>query len=295
MRTGVTGRLDRLELLVLAEDSVDYESPCLGQHGLSVLLRARSGAGERSFLFDVGQRPDALLGNCGLLGVDPRSIDGIVLSHCHYDHTGGLAEILRAIGRRGLPVVAHPSIFRPNLVAGSMRSVGMRPEDSRKRLVEAGAELLLSAGPVELMPGLRTTGEIRRRNDFEGPGSALLTAGEGGLEPDAMRDDISLVARVGSMPPIVLTGCAHAGIANILGQVAEAEGGRAFENVLGGFHLVEAPEERIRRTVEALAAFDLRALAAGHCTGFRAQAALYAAFGSRFVPLRTGTRIAYEA
>ncbi len=273
-----------------------YEAPYLGQHGISLLVRAHGGGFTRNILMDVGQNPGALLGNFPLMGVDPREIDGVVITHCHYDHTQGLAEVLRAIGRSDLPVVAHPGLFRLNFISAPyLRHVGVMKGDSQDRLREAGAQLYLCSDPLRLMPGLFTTGEIRRQTDFEEVGIALATLEEGRLRKDEMRDDISLVARVKGKPPVVMTGCGHAGIVNILKHVSEMCGSRAFENVLGGFHLVEAPEERIRKTCESLKGFDIKAIMPGHCTGFRAQAALYTAFGKAFTPLQTGMRIRLTA
>jgi len=105
------GRLDELEIIVMAEDSVMYESSCLGQHGISLLARVKGGGASKTVLMDVGQNPDALLHNFKVLGVDPSELDAIVVTHCHYDHTRGLAQIVAATGKKNLPVVAHPSVF----------------------------------------------------------------------------------------------------------------------------------------------------------------------------------------
>lgn len=291
------GELDELEVLVMCEDSVMYESSFLGQHGISLLVRARSGGFARSFLMDVGQNPKALLANFPLMGADLKEIDGIVVTHCHYDHTQGLAEVVRAIGKSDLPVIAHPSIFRLNFItAPYLRNVGVLRGDAAERLYEAGAELYLCADPLRLMPGLFTTGQVRRRTDFEEVGiSSLATLESGRVMKDEMQDDVSLVARVRGKSPVVLTGCSHAGIVNILKQVSEMCAVNGFENVIGGLHLVEAPDDRIRKTCEALKGFAFNALTAGHCTGFRAQAALHAAFGTKFSPLQTGMRFRVQA
>ena len=81
------GELDEIEIIVACEDSVLYESPCLGQHGISLVIRARKGQFSRTVLMDVGQNSNALLENLRLLEVDPKEIDTVVLTHCHYDHT----------------------------------------------------------------------------------------------------------------------------------------------------------------------------------------------------------------
>lgn len=293
----IRGRLEELEIVVMAEDSVMYESPYLGQHGISLLIRASAGGATRNVLMDVGQNPTGLLYNFERMGVEPSCIDAIVVTHCHYDHTQGLSEIVAAIGKKGLPVIAHPSLFRLNFVTDPfLRHVGVMPGDSEARLREAGAEPYLTVDPVELMPGLFTTGEVPRLTGYEDPGiGGLSTIEDGRVVPDAMLDDLSIVARVRGRAPLVMTGCSHAGIVNIVERASSMCGTREFDNVIGGFHLVEAGDERIRKTVEGLAEFSLRAITPGHCTGFRAQAAMYSAFGDAFAPLRTGLRIKVAA
>jgi 7,8-dihydropterin-6-yl-methyl-4-(beta-D-ribofuranosyl)aminobenzene 5'-phosphate synthase len=291
------GQLDELEIIVMAEDSVMYESPYLGQHGIALLARATGGGVTRHVLMDVGQNPTGLLYNFRTMGIDPSCIDAIVITHCHYDHTQGLAEIVAATGKKDLPVIAHPAMFRLNFItAPFLRHVGVMSGDAEDKLRAAGAELYLTTDPLELMPGLFTTGEVRRQTDYEEVGiGGLATIEDGRVKRDGMPDDLSIVARVRGHAPLIMTGCSHAGIVNIVKQVSSMCGTREFENVLGGFHLIEASEDRIKKTVAGLSEFKMKALMPGHCTGFRAQAAMYAAFGKAFTNLQTGMRIKVSA
>jgi 7,8-dihydropterin-6-yl-methyl-4-(beta-D-ribofuranosyl)aminobenzene 5'-phosphate synthase len=93
-------QLDSLKITVLAEDSVLYESPYLGQHGVSFLLEGASGKERKNILVDVGQNSEALLHNMKIMGISPSIIDAVVLTHCHYDHTQGIANMLRQIGKK---------------------------------------------------------------------------------------------------------------------------------------------------------------------------------------------------
>jgi len=280
--------LDKLTVTVLAEDSVPYESPLLGQHGVSFWLEAERNGITKRVLVDVGQNPEALLFNVGKLGIPLREADAVVLTHCHYDHTQGLTRILEAIGRKNVPVIAHPALFRLNFVTEPFfQHVGVMEGDRAEDLRAAGAELVLVSGPLQLMPGLSTTGEVPRVTDFEEVGIALSTLDENGrVVPDSMPDDLSLAARIEGKGLALVTGCSHAGIINILRHVLTP--GEKLEAVIGGLHLVEAPAERIEKTVEALAGYSPSLVAAGHCTGFRAQAALYRVLGKRFTPLGSG-------
>ena len=155
------GALDDLKITVLAEDSVLYESAYLGQHGVSFLLEGVSQGGVKRILIDVGQNSDALLSNMRIMGVSPAIIDAIVLTHCHYDHTQGIARVLGEIGKENVPVIAHPSIFRLHFGTQPYpRQVGIMPGDSKEEIEKAGGALSLTKDPFVIMPGIMTTGEV---------------------------------------------------------------------------------------------------------------------------------------
>ena len=285
------GELDNLKITVLAEDSVLYESPYLGQHGLSFLLEGRRGENTRRVLVDVGQNSPALLSNMRMMNISPLAIDAIVLTHCHYDHTQGIVAMLKEIGKRDIPVIAHPDIFRTHFVTQpSLRHVGVVQSDSREEIEKAGGRLFLTKDNVEIMPGIMTTGEVKRQTEFEEVGMELKTIENGRVADDQMLDDVSVIASVERKGLVIITGCSHAGIVNIVKQAVELTGCDQIEGVVGGLHLVDAPDSRIKRTVEELSKLNPKWICAGHCTGFRAQVELYLALGERFSPLHTGMR-----
>jgi len=281
--------LDKLAITVIAEDSVLYESPYLGQHGISLLLQAEKGGVIQNVLVDVGQNPAALLENMEKMQIPPASIDTIVLTHCHYDHTQGLAEVLREIGKKGLPVIAHPDIFRLNFVnEPSLRHVGVMSGDGKEDIEEAGGLLYLTKDSMRIMPGLITTGEVARVTGFEEVGMSLLTIENGHYREDEMLDDISVIAHIEDKGIVIVTGCSHAGIVNICLQSMTLTGAKKIHGIIGGFHLVEASDSRITETSQALKKLDPDWIYPGHCTGFKAQAELYRIFKERFSPLQTG-------
>jgi len=283
------GGLNSLKITVLAEDSVLYESHYLGQHGVSFLLEGVKGSDVMRILVDVGQNSQALLNNMKLMNISPAIIDAVVLTHCHYDHTQGVASMLREIGRKDIHVIAHRDIFRLNFITEPYpRHVGIMPGDSREEIEKAGGSLLLTRDPVKLMSGITTTGEVKRQTDFEEVGIALKTIQNGEVVDDQMLDDISVVANVNGKGLVIVTGCSHAGIVNIARHAVELTGCDKIEGILGGLHLVDAPDDRIRRTGEELSKLNPEWICAGHCTGFKAQVELYLAFRERFSPLQTG-------
>jgi 7,8-dihydropterin-6-yl-methyl-4-(beta-D-ribofuranosyl)aminobenzene 5'-phosphate synthase len=282
--------LDGLRLTVLAEDSVLYESPYLGQHGVSFFLEGKVAGRTGRILVDVGQNSQALFNNMRIMGVSAQAIDAIVLTHCHYDHTRGVVDMLRGIGKKDIPVIVHPSVFRANFVDdGCFRHVGIAPEDSKEKMEKAGGRLFLTDEPFVLMAGIITTGEVKRQTDFEfDRESGLKTIENGLVKDDAMLDDTSVVANVKGKGLVIVTGCSHAGIVNIAKHAMELTGCEKIEGIIGGLHLIEASDARINRTVEELAKLNISWICAGHCTGFKAQVELYLAFKEKFSPLHTG-------
>jgi 7,8-dihydropterin-6-yl-methyl-4-(beta-D-ribofuranosyl)aminobenzene 5'-phosphate synthase len=281
--------LSSLKITVCAEDSVAYESPYLGQHGVSFLLTAQGDGIERNVLVDVAQNPDALLENMKKLGIAASCIDAIVLTHCHYDHTQGLGRILKEIGKKDFPVIAHPDIFRLNFITDPyLRHVGVMEGDRREDIEAAGGLLFLTTDPLELMPGLITTGEVARVTDFEEVGIAIYTIAASKVQGDLMVDDISLVAQVKGKGLVIITGCSHAGIVNIVQQAVAITETEKVHGIMGGFHLIDASVDRIQKTAQALKDLNPDWVYAGHCTGFRAQVELFQILKDRFSPLHTG-------
>ena len=288
-------RLKRLKITVIAEDSVGYDTPYLGQHGISFLLTAEREGVVRNILVDVAQDSAALIENINRMQIAISCIDAVVLTHCHYDHTRGIAKILREIGGKDIPVIAHPDIFRTNFISDPyLRSIGIMDGDRREDIESSGGILYLAGNALEIMPGLISTGEVERITDFEEVGMSLFTIENGQVKGDLMKDDISVVANVRGKGLVIVTGCSHAGIVNIIQQSIKLTGTKKIHGIIGGFHLIEASEERIQKTALALKKFNPDWVYAGHCTGFRAQVELYNIFKEQFSPLHTGMIIEVE-
>jgi len=269
-----------LRVYVLVEDYSGYESPFLAQHGVSFLIEADG----KRILFDAGQSAEPILHNVKLLGIGPDSIDYVFLSHCHYDHTGGLLGILKAIGRR-VPLIAHPSIFRRHFIMKPyLREVGL---PFGREEVEELAELYLTADPLPITKNVLSTGEIAEKEDFERTELEVYTIENGKVVRDELRDDMSLVAKTPE-GLVVVSGCSHAGIVSIVKHAIRLTGEESVKAVIGGFHLIEAGEERIRKTVEEFQRLGVEEVYTGHCTGLRAEAEFLKAYGERFHKLHAG-------
>lgn len=257
----------------VTNNAVKQGSKFWGEHGLSFRIKI----GDTCMLFDTGQSETVLLHNYSLLGACPRSLAALVLSHAHYDHTGGLQSVLTQ--KPDIPLYAHPDIFRPrfSLRDGEYYSIGMAlSQNDVSRL----ADLHLSAEPVEVLPDIWTTGEISVRAEKEGRSTHHFIAVDSGWQADPYRDDMSLVVE-GGEGITVICGCCHAGLLNTLAHVA-----RQFQKpiirILGGTHLLNATDDELRHIIAVLRdEYGSPALYLNHCTGDAAFVALSNAFGEK--------------
>ena len=268
------------KITVLVENTAGGRG-LLGEHGLSFWIEL----GGRHVLFDTGQG-NVLLNNARRLGIRFDQVDAIALSHGHYDHTGGLGDVLR--NTRETSVYAHPAAFEAKYARnpdGSARGIGMPNLD--EEMVRDMAELVLVNGPSDVCAGLRLTGPVPRITDFEDTGGAFFKD-QACMEPDQLIDDQAafIETEAGTM---VILGCAHAGIINTLRHVQTLTHGHSIHTVIGGMHLLNAGPERMDETVAELRRLDLQRLLPCHCTGMAAVARLWREFPGRCAACPVGT------
>lgn len=258
----------------------------LGEHGLAYWIEA---AGRR-VLFDTGQGGTLAL-NAQRLGVSLGQLDALVLSHGHYDHTGGIADALR--GDRAAPIYAHPAAFAPKfarLENGSSREIGMPPA-AQEAIRERGDRLVYTEQPTAVVDGLVATGPVPRTSGFEDTGGPFFLD-RACQAPDPLVDDQALFFQAAE-GTVVLLGCAHSGVINTLRHVRTLTGDRPLWTVIGGMHLGGASTERLERTVEELRRLEVRFLAPAHCTGMPATVALWSAFPGRCLACHAGARFEF--
>ena len=264
----------------------------VAEHGFSVLVTVTRAGREHRFLFDAGTSPDGVTENMRRLDIDPGSIEAIVCSHGHFDHTTGIDGLIRAVGRANLPVLIHPHFWRRRRVVLPGYEPIELPSTSRRALDEAGFDVIEEQQPSFLFDrSVLITGEVPRTTGYE-PGFPPQQAWIGGdWEPDPLvLDDQALIVNVTGRGLVVITGCGHAGVINIARYAQRLTGGQPLYALLGGFHL-NGPlfEPLIPRVLDELAAMNPGVLVPAHCTGWRAQHAMAARLPHAFVPNTVGT------
>ena len=253
-------------------------------HGLSMLVEA----GGLRVLFDTGP-DDSLVANAAALDVSLYPLDAIVISHGHWDHTGGLAAALHVAGPT--KVIAHPGVFDRTFsgpAPGELRYIGMPL--TQEEFEQLGARFEFSELPVALGDGLLTTGRVPPLH-LEGQQRAGLWRNKAGApHPDDFRDDTSLVVRLAECTAI-LTGCAHAGLTNILCKSQTIVPDRPPRVLIGGLHLGWAGDDEVTRTAREVAELGVAILMPCHCTGEHAVHVLLEHFPGKVTPIGTGTVI----
>ena len=272
----------KVRITTLSENSAGNNA--VAEWGLGMLVEADG----KKILFDTGAGTAAML-NVNGWNLDITDIDAIVLSHGHYDHTGGLYEVLKRTGPKD--IYAHPDIWASKY--GSMdgtppRFIGI--PHRREALEALGAAFHLSREPQKLSDAITTTGEVPMQTDYEHIEAYLKAREDGELKPDPFNDDLSLVIDT-DFGLVVVLGCAHRGIINNLKQAQKVTGKEHIYAAIGGTHLLHASQERLEQTGVALLEMGVEYLGVSHCTGFGAAAYLATLFGDRFFQNNAGTRL----
>ena len=272
----------KLRVTTLSENTASAPD-FLAEWGLSIHIESDG----KNILFDSGQSISAGF-NADILGVDLAGVDKIVLSHGHYDHTGGLEVILRKM-RKEVEVIAHPDIWQ----AKYRRKEGQKEKYNgipfqRSLLESLGARFTLTEKPLKITDNILTSGEIPMVTDFEQIPSTLCVRIDDELIPDRLMDDQALIATT-PLGLAVILGCGHHGLVNTLYHAQNITGIKKIHTVLGGCHLHTASEEQILLTINALRELGVERIGVSHCTGMPAVMLMAQEFGDNFFYNNAGT------
>jgi 7,8-dihydropterin-6-yl-methyl-4-(beta-D-ribofuranosyl)aminobenzene 5'-phosphate synthase len=272
-----------IRITTLSENTANYGY--LAEWGLSILVEVDG----LKVLMDTGQSFSAIH-NAQLMGIDLTTINRIVLSHGHADHTGGLRELLRVRGE--VEIVAHPDIWASKYTRrdGQAQEQFIGIPFTREELENLGAQFKLTKEPVYISSNVITTGEIPMVTSYEKIENNLFIKESGVLRQDPMADDQALIIKA-DFGLVIISGCAHHGIINTIRHAQKLTGNNCVYAVIGGTHLFRASEERIENTISELRQIGVKKLGVSHCTGFHASVRLAQKFGDIFFLNNAGKSI----
>jgi 7,8-dihydropterin-6-yl-methyl-4-(beta-D-ribofuranosyl)aminobenzene 5'-phosphate synthase len=259
------------------------------EHGFSALIEVDDDTGRRRVLFDAGMTPDGLIGNLDRLAIEPDTFEAIVFSHGHFDHVMGLDGLAKRLGRRNMPVLLHPDFWTRRRLTGPAGAFDF-PTPSRSAIEGAGFTVVEDRSPSFLLDGmLLVTGEVERTTEFETGMPGHQAWRDDRWVPDPMvHDDQAVILHVRDKGLVVLTGCGHSGVVNILRHARNLTGIEHVYALLGGFHLRTGPI--VAQTVAALAEQSPEVVVPAHCTSWSAVQALAAAMPAAFRPNAVGSQ-----
>jgi 7,8-dihydropterin-6-yl-methyl-4-(beta-D-ribofuranosyl)aminobenzene 5'-phosphate synthase len=275
-----------VRLSTLAENSASWLG-LLAEWGLSILVEMD----DITILVDTGLSMVAAH-NARIMGVNIKSIDKILFSHGHQDHTGGLVDLLKLddMSERPVEVIAHPDVWAPKFWKSGngshYRYVGI--PFARKLAESLGTSFHLTPEPVWINDRIVTSGEIPMLTDYEEIDANAYVESDDGFVADPLKDDQSLFVK-SDKGLIIVSGCAHRGIVNTIHRAQDLTGCNDVYAIVGGIHLFGASERRVRLTLEEFKRLDVQRIGVSHCTGPRASAFLAQELGDRFFFNQAGT------
>lgn len=268
------------------------------EHGLSYHVETEVGGTSSSLLFDYGMDPMGMSHNVAVLGIDVGKISAMALSHGHFDHWGGLIGFLKQYRNsipKGIPLYVGEETFSRRF---AVRPSDKEPQDigalDRKEIEKLGfVEIREKREPVEIIPGCYITGRVPRVTDYEvGNPNLLIQRGER-LEQDFFEGELAMFFAVRGRGLVILSGCAHIGIVNIVKHALSLTGVSTIHAIIGGFHLVNAQTSLIDRYIEDIKGFQPDYIVPTHCTGFETVVRFAREMPDQFILNTAGTKYTF--
>ncbi|MGV8058758.1 MAG: MBL fold metallo-hydrolase [Smithellaceae bacterium] len=312
----VLNAVDKVEILTLQDNYIDLtaadgnaiisraaplkdgeiRASILAEHGFSALVKTTKAGKTHTLLFDFGFSETGAAQNAATMGIDMTEVEAVALSHGHSDHTGGMEKLTAMIGKRDIPFVVHPSVFKSPRYLKYGEEIKIHfPQLTREMVKQAGLSVVESATPCPLFNNkVLVLGEIPRRTDFE-KGFPIAYCQTNGKEVwDAIEDDTSIVINLKDKGLVIISGCAHAGIVNTVRYAMEITGVEKVHALMGGFHL-GGPlfEPIINRTTQEIQKIHPSYVIPAHCTGRKAIMAMEKAMPDQFILNMSGTKLTF--
>ena len=266
----------------------------VAEHGFSVLIRAKKENKSAIVLFDTGVSKKGILHNLDTLEINPSYIQAIILSHGHPDHAMGLSGIIDRLGSRKLPLILHPDAYLERKLILPDGSEVRLPPPRIGDLRRENIEVIEQPGPSMIVDDMvLVSGEVSRTTSFEKGFPIHYAHRDGGWVHDPLIvDDQCAVLNVRNKGLVIVTGCGHSGIINIIKHAQNLTGVNKIYAVIGGFHLSgKIFEPIIPDTVSALKEIAPDFIVPGHCTGWIAQHKIAREMPDAFIPNSVGTTL----
>jgi 7,8-dihydropterin-6-yl-methyl-4-(beta-D-ribofuranosyl)aminobenzene 5'-phosphate synthase len=305
--------IERVEVTCLVDNNVDillpntkvayrpsldenwFVHPLMAEHGFCAAIKLEVNGTEHRLLFDSGLDPLAASHNAEVLGLDLSSCELVISSHGHIDHAGGLVNIRKKINEQNqkkLPLVLHEDAFRNRLVKFQDGRTISLPAPNRADLIAAGYNLVeKQSQSLWIKDSILVTGEIPRTNDFEKGFPDHYSEIDGKMENDPLiKDDQAIVLNIKERGIVIITGCAHAGIINIIKYAKQLSGEDRICAVIGGMHLTGGVfDALIPRTIDELQQLKPKFIVPCHCSGLKATTEIAKNMPNAFMQNSVGT------
>lgn len=303
--------LENAEVTCLADNNVDillpnnqiayrpslgenwFSRPLMAEHGFSVTLKLKINGAEHRLLFDSGLTPFIATHNAEVLGLDLSFCELVISSHGHIDHAGGLLNIRKKMqANQNIPLLLHEHAFRKRLVKFRDGRVLSLPPPNRSDLVRACYDIVeKKSHSLWIKDCVLVTGEIPRTNDFEKGFPNHYSEVDGMMENDPLiKDDQAIILNIRDKGLVIITGCGHSGVINVLNYATELTGEDRIYAVIGGLHLTGGIfEPIIPRTIDELEKLNPRFLIPCHCSGLKAVSEIARNMPDAFIQNSVGT------
>ena len=273
-----------LKITTLVENSLGENLALQAAHGLSFLIEKN----EKKYLFDVAQH-DLAIKNARELGIDLSQLDKVIISHNHYDHGGGLKNLINTFGPQ--EIIVHKQFFKEKYGVDKVKMEYLGINYTEEKLLSTGSKIEKVKDDITyISEDIFIAANFNRRTNFEKANDRFYIKEGGELVVDQFQDEIALGIE-SAQGLIILLGCSHPGVVNMIKSITEKTGTSEVYAVLGGTHLVEGDEEQINKTIQYFKDLEVNYVGVSHCTGDKAAEQFKSVLPARFFANNTGTSI----